>query len=212
MKCFIAIPVLAIASCGIMNASIIFTLGNHPQPDEVNILLNSGATGSLITGTPNNFPGLTVNFSSTQTLDEPSSGQAEIKVLGGAPLTNLTIALASGTYGDLIINPFIGGCRACAGGPATITVNSVDSLGNPEAPSIFTYSLANGQNFLTIVATGGERITSTSINNPGGFDDLRQPRISGLGAVPEPSTYMLLVSGLALVFVGSRRRSSAGTR
>jgi hypothetical protein len=209
MKHLIAIPALAIASCGMMNANIIFTLGNNPQPDEVNILLKSGTTGTLVTGTPSGFPGMTVDFTSTQSLAEPASGQARIaRDPEGAPLTNLTIALASGDYGDLIMNPFIGGCRACLGGTTTITVNSVGKFGNPEAATTFSYDLGNGNNFLTIVASGGERITSTSIDNPGGFNDLRQPRISGLstGTVPEPGTYMLLVAGLGLIAVGGRRR------
>jgi len=208
--------VLVVASCGILNASIIFTLGNHPQPGEANILLNSGGTGTMVTGTPNGFPSFAVNFTSTETLAEPSSGQARITDdVIGVPLTNLMIALALGTYGDLIINPFIGGCATCAGGTATITVNSVDSGGNPEAPSTFTYTIDNGDNFLTIVASGGERITSTSIDNPGGFDDLRQPRISGLGlstTVPEPGTSVLLLFGLASVAAGCLRRSRADRR
>jgi hypothetical protein len=33
-----------------------------------------------------------------------------------------------------------------------------------EVPSIFTYDLGNGQNFLTIVATNGESIASTMID------------------------------------------------
>ena len=215
MKHLIAIPVLAIASCGMMNASILFSLGNHPQPDEVNVLLKSGTTGTLVTGAPKGFPGMTVDFTSTQLLAEPASGQARVSAdPEGTPLTNLTIALASGDYGDLIMNPFIGGCRQCLGGTATITVNSVDQFGNPEAASTFIYDLANGNNFLTIVASGGERITSTSIDNPGGFNDLRQPRISGLGTAPtpEPGTYMLLVAGLALMAVGGRRRFRTAPR
>src|ERR1700726_1857371 len=60
-----------------LNASIIFTPGNNPSND-VNILLNSGATGTTVTGSPNMFPGVIVDFSSTQSLSEPSSGQARV--------------------------------------------------------------------------------------------------------------------------------------
>src|SRR5215831_11297118 len=108
MKHLIAIPVLAIASCGMMNASILFSLGNHPQTDEVNVLLKSGTTGTQVTGTPKGFSGMTVDFTSTQLLAEPASGQARVSAdPEGTPLTNLSIALASGDYGDLIMNPFI---------------------------------------------------------------------------------------------------------
>jgi len=124
----------------------------------------------------------------------------------GTPLTNLSISFANGgSYGDLIINPFVGGpgvCAFCTGGATTITVNAITSGGVAEAPVTFTgLTLGNGNNFLTIVATGGESIVKTTISAPGGFDDLRQPRISGpfLGPVPEPSTITFLLTGLGLI-------------
>ncbi len=193
-----------------LNASIMFTLGNNPSND-VNILLNSGATGTLVTGSPNTFPGVIVDFSSTQSLSEPSSGQARVSANPeGTPLTNLTISLANGlTYGDLIINPFIGGqCPNCAGGASTITVRAVSSNGTPEAPVTFNgLTVGNGSNFLTIVATGGESIVSTTISVAGGINDLRQPRISGpFVAIPEPGTYVLIGLGLGLLGIFLSRR------
>ena len=192
-----------------LNASIMFTLGNNPSND-VNILLNSGATGTTVTGSPNMFPSVIVDFTSTQSLLEPSSGQARVATNPeGSALTNLTISLANGlTYGDLIINPFIGGCQNCTGGASTITVRAVASNGTLEAPFVFTgLNVANGSNFLTIVATGGESIVSTTISVPGGINDLRQPRISGpFVAIPESGTYLLIGAGLALVGILGRRR------
>lgn len=176
-----------------LNASIIFTPGNNPSGD-VNILLNSGTTGTTVTGSPNGFPTLIVDFSSSQVLSEPSSGQARVAANPeGTPLTNLTISLANGmTYGDLIINPFIGGlCPTCRGGASTITVVARESNGTLEAPVTYTaLDVANGNNFLTITTSGGESIVSTTINIPGGFNDLRQPRISGpfVTSVAEPGS------------------------
>jgi len=61
----------------------------------------------------------------------------------------------------------------------------------------FSYSLSNGQNFLTIVADPGTSIFSVTVSAPGGFTDLRQPRISGAASnVPEPATMLLFGSGL----------------
>ena len=184
-----------------MRADIIFTLGNHPQPDEINVILNSGASGNTITGTLTGTE-YTVLFSSSQTLLSPSNGQSRVTANPeGSPLTNLDISLDDALYGDIIVNPFIGSCRDCVAGDATVTVNSLDSHGLPEAASTFTYALGNGQNFLTIVASNGERIVSTAIDAPGGFHDLRQPRISGANeatsAVPEPATITLLGLGIA---------------
>jgi hypothetical protein len=105
-----------------------FQTGNNPQPDEVNILLNSGVSGTTVTGTPNNFLALVVDFISSELELEPSSGQARVSGSPeGTPLTTMPISLANGgTYGDLIINPFIGGCRACvSGGSGIVTVNSL---------------------------------------------------------------------------------------
>ncbi len=62
-------------------ADIIFALGNNPQPNEENVLLNSGQTAALVTGTLNQS-GLTVEFTSTSgngLLTEPASGQARIE-------------------------------------------------------------------------------------------------------------------------------------
>jgi len=178
----------------------------------VNILLNSGQTGTLVTGTPNMFPTITVNFSSTQSLLEPSNGQARVGANPeGTPLTNLTISLAGGlTYGDLIINPFIGGqCPNCTGGASTITVRAVSSNGTPEAPVTYSaLNIGNGNNFLTITTSGGESIVSTTITVPGGINDLRQPRISGpFAAIPEPGTCLLIAGALGLLGVFRLRRA-----
>ena len=84
---------------------------------------------------------------------------------------------------------------------ATVTVEG--SMGT----SMFQYDLGNGQNFLTIVATGGETILSTTIDYPLGFADLRQPRISGATLVPEPGTLALAGIGLGTAgLAGLRRR------
>ena len=214
MKSFLLRTVLAswglIVSCGLAYAdTVTFTLGNVPSGD-VNILLNSGTTGTTVQGSPNGSPQLTVNFTSTQVLLEPSSGQARVSANPeGTPLTNLSISLASGfTYTDLIINPFVGGpgvCPNCVLGNATVTVNALSSTGTPEAPQTFTYALGNGNNFITIVAINGEKIVSTSISAPGGFNDLRQPRISGpFSSVPEPASLFSL--GFAVLGLGLAMR------
>ena len=72
----------------------------------------------------------------------------------------------------------------------------------------FSYTLSNGQNFLTIVADPGTRLASVMVSAPGGFPDLRQPRISGAEAnVPEPASLLLLGGGLlGLAGVGRKLR------
>src|SRR5215472_7998865 len=103
MRLLVLLAAFFIAGSGALRATISFTFGNNPSGD-TNILLNSGASGTTVTGTPNGFPSIIVNFTSTQTLAEPSSGQARVSSSQeGTPLTNLAVSLANGlAYGDLI--------------------------------------------------------------------------------------------------------------
>jgi PEP-CTERM motif len=165
--------------------SVTFTPGNNPQQDEENILLNSGATGSTVLGLTNQTQVQVAFSSTTDILVEPSSGQARVEAQD-ALLNNITISVPNGTFHDIILNPFFGS------GTATVTVLTANNQ-----TFSFSYSLSNGNNFLTIVANAGTSIMSVTISAPGGFTDLRQPRISGaLASVPEPATLLLFGCGL----------------
>lgn len=188
-------------------ASVVFTLGNDPnQPGEENVLFTSDQTAAMVTGVTNQS-GATVDFSSTtDILTVTASGQAMVGASDGA-VNNITIALANGaTYQDLIINPFLGG--SVAAGPATVTVVASDGTFTFDYPG----GLGNGENFLTITTSGGESIISTTIDASTGFDNLKQPRISGVAAatVPEPGSLLTLAGGvLALGLIKLRKRLTA---
>jgi len=175
--------------------SVTFTLGNNPQPNEENILLNSGAQGTTVFGLTNQSQ-LQVSFTSTtDTLVEPSSGQARVEALDGL-LNNVTISLPNASFTDVILNPFFGS------GTANVTVVTTNNQ-----VFNFSYTLSNGQNFLTIVADPGTRIFSVTIDAAAGFTDLRQPRISGAAPnIPEPTTMVLLGSGLLGTAAAFRRK------
>lgn len=205
MRFFGAGLALCITALGIQAATI--TLGNNPQPNENNILLNTGTSGTTVTGTLNTFPNVLVNFTSNQALTEPASGQARIQAQNGSALTSLSVSLANGlTYGDLIFNPAIVGNLGSGG---TGTVNVITTAGT-SAP--FSFTVGPGQNYVTVLAGPGEGIISTTVSVPGGFASFQQPRISGPfnvavpqgggggtqgGFVPEPATFALMGGGLA---------------
>ncbi len=193
----------AIALCSVITAkadSVTFTIGNNPQSDEENILLNSGTSGAAVFGLTNQTQ-LQVRFSSTtDLLVEPSSGQARVEAADGL-LNNITISVPGGTFHDIILNPFFGS------GTANVSVVTSTNATFP-----FAYQLSNGQNFLTIVADPGTLIFSVTINAADGFTDLRQPRISGATVnVPEPASMFLFGIGLLATATGvlkHRRRQA----
>jgi hypothetical protein len=193
------IAAAAFSTClavGAANATVIFTDKNAPQPDEQNILFGSSQTGTNINGATNqsNTP---VLFTSTQTLETVGIGQAFLQVSGNTnqnpiPVTDFTFTVPGHTFGDFIFNARFG--------TGTETVSVVTNDGT------FTHDLAlgNGENFLTITTAGGETISSVSVSAPGGFDQLQQPRVSGISGVtpppvstPEPASIALLGVGLA---------------
>jgi len=195
---------LLLVSARSAQASIVFQLGNNPQPNEENVLFGSQQTGNPVFGTTNQTSS-TVQFSSTtDTLHTPSSGQARVEAVDGS-LNNITVSTPGKVFNDIIFNPFQGS------GTATVSVVA-NEPGGGQQTFTFSYALGNGQNFLTIFATGGETIESATIDAPGGFTDLRQPRISGVGvtAVPEPASMILFGMGaVGLVGYGIRRRGKA---
>jgi hypothetical protein len=81
------------------------------------------------------------------------------------------------------------------------------------------FALTNGENFFGFNATGGDLITSITLNTSatlatGGVTDLRQLRVGGVSPVPEPTTWAMMLIGFGAVGYSMRRRkvSYAGMR
>jgi hypothetical protein len=193
---------LVLSLCGSLTAraDIIIATGNNPQPDE-NVLLNSGLTGNPIFGTTNQT-GFQVRFSSNENLTAPANGQARIEASDGT-LTQLTIDLPGATFTSLILN-----VDAAANGSINFVVT--ENNGQQTAGS---FSLTgSGQNFFTITAIIGQRISSVAFTTDVNMavtnvDDVAQVRIGGAAAaVPEPTTMLLWGTGLAGVAARMRRR------
>jgi len=202
-----ALAMTSAASGSTVDPSVVFTLGNHPQPGEENVLLNKGTTGHTVFGVTN-MTQLPVEFTSPQTLSEPSSGQARVEAINGGGshigLTDITISVPGHTYGDLIFNPDISGTVGSPGGTLHVSVTDVHGM-----VFLFNYALGPGENFLTITTTGGDTILSTTLQYSlsDGFTDLRQTRVSGITVIPEPATYVPCMGlGLGLIALFRRRR------
>ena len=177
------------------------SLGNHPQPNEQNILFGSTQMGATVFGSTN-FTDTTVQFSSTTDgLMVTSSGQARVTAVDGL-INDITTTIPGSAF--VILNPF----KPAVNSDLTVTVTMNDS-------SVFTfgpYGSINGNNFLTITTSGGELISGVTIDSTGGFQDLRQPRISAsaVSPVPESSSLLLFLFGSGVLGLGVLWRKLVG--
>lgn len=189
----VALAMLLIAAPCQASPIITFIEKNKHQRHQQNVLFNqSGGTGTTVTGTTNQSSTTVSFYSSSQTL-HAHGGQAKITAVSGN-ITNIKIYIPGGSYTSLIINPFNGGTPA---GMAHVAVDW--SKGNLSGEVDSSYSLVNGNNFLTIIAASGVDILSTTLSVPDGFQELKHVRIvvapgnnGGVTTVPEPSSIVLM--------------------
>jgi hypothetical protein len=212
-------------------ASISLTQGNNPQPDEQSVILNPG-TGSSVTGHTDSS-NTTVKFTSVvDQLLVNSSGQATIQGAGNSGINQITITVPGFTFTDLIFNPAGNGSGPfTAGAPVTLGVLANESGGTASLHLTSTpaYTIGSGNNYASIMATGGESMMSVTISLFMGsvFSDLQQVHIGGLepantgnssktnkpdapAIIPEPSAifvWLFLALPAAAFWHRHRRRS-----
>lgn len=168
------------------------------QPPE-NVLANTNMTAQTVFGTTNQT-NTSVSFTSlnAELLSSSSSnGQARFNT-GDGTLDTLRFFLTNGgAFTSAEFNLF----------NAQGATSSVAISVNGGAAQ--TFSIGNGQNFFSVLATGNDVITSISFDTNGvGVTDLRQVRLGGATlAVPEPAAWAMMLGGFGLMGAAMRRRS-----
>jgi hypothetical protein len=200
---------------------VLLTSPDNTNTDNVNFSGNTGPSNTIFGEVGNSTD--YAKFTSSQTMNDPSGGQARVEAVSGSnntvPMTNITIqAVGPGTggpqetYDNLVFDAEGGNLKNV--GPATLTVvtNLNTYMFNGSSTTAFAVS-GNGSNFYTLQATNGEHILSATIviNTAGGktgFGDLRQVRMGEVNtiviqtATPEPSSVVLIALGLGSLGLG----------
>jgi hypothetical protein len=186
-----------------------------------NVLFNQGSqTGTTVFGNTNlgantvAFTGTTLGGGNTLTAN---GGQARVEgaLNTGTSEPNDTLLMTSlqfgltnmATFNNLEFNIF--------GGTATsVTFNITDNEGQ-----LFTFAnlaLGNGENFFGFQGINNETIRTVSATlNGGGVQDFRQIRLDGFAAtsaVPEPTTWAMMLVGFGAVGYSMRKRPSRKTQ
>jgi hypothetical protein len=169
-----------------------------PQNPPENVLLTSGSTGATLFGTTNQTNTPVLFTSSTDILMSPPQGQAFLASTDGS-LQNLNIALNSG-FG---FTAFEFNVDSAVTGPVTLVFT--DQFGHTQSTTTTFNVGANGSNFFDAFSTNGEVITHVSLTGAN-ISSVGQVRLGGVSAVPEVSSWALLIAGFGGAGAMLRRR------
>ena len=141
-----------------------------------------------------------ITFTSTDAFNTSASGQADVTPFDSV-FNNLTLN-ASGTAGAftaLLLDIVV---------PTNETV-TFSSSSTPITSGAMQQLSSNGNNFILVTAENGETFSSLKLSTSGNISDIKQTRVDIASAVPEPSTWAMMVLGFAGVgFLAYRKNGS----
>jgi hypothetical protein len=173
-----------------------------------NVLVDKVDGVNVVGGHLNTDPGQLVTFTSVELLNGDGSGQAVVSASDGSLNTWLEFALVDATFNlaTFNLNPISGNAPGTPDKATSVEVTYFPTFGG--AP--ITYSLnTNGQNFYGIFGSEGEQLQSIRFTfaDGAGISDIRQVRLGGIeSAIPEPTTWAMMLLGFGFIGAALRRR------
>jgi hypothetical protein len=218
MACKFKGLVLAIAMAGISistaDAAVVIQSVNGNGSFDQNALFQSDQTNlTSVIAIGNNSHADLIRFTSGDAFNTNANGQATITPF--ATTFNDLSFVPAGTETGFTAVLFNISVPNNSNPPITVSFSFNNGafgdlvLGN----SVYDFTLGNGSNFFLATVTGGSIITQGSLVTSGNMDSFQQVRVDTVSAVPEPSTWAMLIIGFAGIgFLAYRRKGEPQLR